>query len=58
MRLHIFQHEASCGPANLLEWVNSRGIEHTLIRFHEGASVPVLDEVEALVILGDRKSVV
>ncbi|BCM89741.1 hypothetical protein IAD21_01588 [Abditibacteriota bacterium] len=52
MRLHIFQHEASCGPATLLEWTASRGIELNWVRFDEGATVPPLAEVEALVILG------
>ncbi|RYG53740.1 type 1 glutamine amidotransferase, partial [bacterium] len=52
MRLHIFQHESSCGPANLLEWADSRDIELHLLRFHEGASIPALDEVEAVIILG------
>ncbi|RYX85080.1 type 1 glutamine amidotransferase [bacterium] len=52
MRLHIFQHEVSCGPANLLEWTKSRAIEINWLQFHKGATVPSLDEVEAVVILG------
>ncbi len=52
MRLHIFQHEASCGPANLLEWTLARGIETDWRRFHEGATIPDIAEVEAVVILG------
>ena len=52
MRLHIFQHEAGCGPGHLLDWATARGVELCWLRFHEGATVPALDEVEAAVILG------
>lgn len=57
MRLHIFQHEASCGPGHILEWSESRGVELCWSRFYLDDPVPPLDEVEALLILGGSMNV-
>lgn len=57
MRLHVFQHEATCGPGALREWLAQRGIEARFTRFHLGEELPLLDDVDALIILGGAMNV-
>ena len=52
MNLHIFQHESSCGPGALRDWMAARQIEAHWTRFHLGDALPALSEVKALIILG------
>lgn len=52
MRLHIFQHEASCAPGTIGDWCAAREVVPLLTRFHLGETLPALNEVDALLILG------
>jgi GMP synthase (glutamine-hydrolysing) len=57
MRLHIFEHQATCGAAALLEWMLARGIEPQWTRFHAGDALPALEEIDALVVLGGTMNI-
>ncbi len=57
MRLHIFQHEVTCGPGALQEWLVERGIEAGFTRFYLDKELPPLDDVDALLILGGAMNV-
>jgi len=52
MRLHILEHEASCGMGNIGEWLLTRGVQHHTTRFHLGEDAPELASDDALLVLG------
>jgi len=52
MRLHILEHEASCGLGNIEEWLLKRGVQHHTTRFHLGEAAPELGADDALLVLG------
>lgn len=52
MQIHIFEHEATCGAAALLEWTQARSVEPVWTRFHAGDDLPALEDIDAFVVLG------
>lgn len=57
MPLHVFQHEATCGPGALQEWLSKRDIEAHFTRFDLGEELPRFENVDALIILGGAMNV-
>lgn len=52
MRIHVLQHVPFEGPANVAEWARDRGHGVTTTRFFADGGLPVLDDVDWLVVLG------
>ena len=52
MRLHIFQHEATCGIGSIGDWCASREVEPVIAHFYRGEALPSFGEVDALLVLG------
>ncbi len=52
MRLHVFQHVAFEGPAEIARWAKERGHTLTVTPWYKGAPAPELAEVDGLVVMG------
>lgn len=58
MKVHIFQHVAFEGPANILTWAGMKGADVTTTSFFEpGWSLPAPDGMDLLVVMGGPMSV-
>jgi GMP synthase-like glutamine amidotransferase len=58
MKIHCFQHVAFENPGTILEWaeINHHSLSYTCF-FNENYTMPVLSEIDALVVLGGYMSV-
>lgn len=57
MRLHYFQHEPFEGLGLIEEWAISKGFAISSTHFYKGESLPDLEEIDWLVIMGGSMSV-
>lgn len=57
MHVHILQHVYFEGPGSIGPWLDERGAEVSWTRFHEGESLPALDGIDWVIVLGGPMSV-
>lgn len=57
MRLHYFQHVPQEGLGTIEEWARKRGWSITKTSFFSGDSIPKLDDIDWLVVMGGPMSV-
>lgn len=57
MRLHYFQHVPQEGLGTIKEWAGKRGWSITKTSFFSGDSIPDLDDIDWLVVMGGPMSV-
>ncbi|MCT4587474.1 MAG: gamma-glutamyl-gamma-aminobutyrate hydrolase family protein [Carboxylicivirga sp.] len=57
MHIHIIMHEAFESPGAILQWIESRGINHSYSRLYEGDKLPVnADSFDVLLVMGGPQS--
>ncbi|HPK53621.1 MAG TPA: gamma-glutamyl-gamma-aminobutyrate hydrolase family protein [Smithellaceae bacterium] len=52
MRIHYFQHVPYEGLGNIAAWIQTRGCQLSATRFYTDDSLPQLEEIDALIIMG------
>ena len=57
MNLHVFQHVDFEGPGQIAAWASSRNHRLTTTRFYQGDSLPEMETVDGLFILGGPMNV-
>lgn len=57
MRVHIIQHSTGTPPGTVLEWLQSRSIEHTISRLFQNDPLPSLESFDFLILLGGGMNV-
>lgn len=51
-RIHCFQHTATEGPGGVARWAKARGIPMATTRFDLNHSLPAMDSLDVLVVMG------
>ncbi|MBN2736851.1 MAG: type 1 glutamine amidotransferase [Spirochaetales bacterium] len=57
MKIHVLQHVSFEGPAYIQKWANNNGHYLEIVRLFEGAPLPDINEISALMIMGGPMSV-
>jgi GMP synthase-like glutamine amidotransferase len=52
MKIHVLQHTQLSTPGTVTDWLNERGLTAKTTRFFEGDSLPDVEDVDFLIILG------